>query len=220
MINHDPDNLYYDILVSNIQSNNNPPIIVNYLDTRSIPLLKDTTDYALSIIRFTVSTSVLPVFIPTIQQNQSDINLTIYSFTLSYTDTGTGITYDYQQYLEFAPQDLTTNIPTAPNVNTPYYLQDNSTGYYFVYNYTYLIDLINQTFANALTGLTTVCTTAGVTLPTGIVAPVMTFNLSSLIATINISSTTYGTNESNKVNLYFNQAMAQLFSSFPFKYVV
>jgi len=136
-INCDPDNLYYDILVSNIQSNSNLPVIVNYLDTRSIRLLRDTTDYALSIIRFTVSTSVIPVFIPVIQQNQPDINLSIYSFTLSYTDTISGITYDYQQYLEFIPQDLSAQLPKSPNLNTPFKLQDNSTYYYFIYNYSY-----------------------------------------------------------------------------------
>jgi len=162
IINNDPDNIYYDILVSNIQSNSTIPIIVNYSDTRSISLLKDTTDYALSIIRFTVSTSVIPVFIPVIQQNQADIDLTIYSFTLSYTDTISGITYDFQQFLEFVPQDSSAQLPKAPNVNLPYYLQDNSTYYYFIYNYSYVINLINQIFANALIGLTNVCTLAGV----------------------------------------------------------
>jgi len=79
-----------------------------------------------------------------------------------------------------------------------------------------VIDLINQTFANALIGLTNVCTLAGVVLPTTL-PPVMTFDLSSLVATINIKPDDYGTNESGKINVYFNQAMAQLFSSFPLK---
>jgi len=212
-MNNDSECVYYDILVSNISSNGFAPVTVNYLDSRSTPLIVDTTDYALSIIRFTVDTTVLPVFIPVIQPNQSNINLSIYSITLEYVDSGSGTVYSYQQYLQYVPQDKYAQFPVSPTSNPPYYVQDNKTGYYFVYSYSYLIALMNTTFQNALNGLIAVCLTGGVILTASV--PVMTFDLSSLVASINVDITEYGTNETGKINIYFNQAMAQLFNSFP-----
>ncbi len=200
-------------MISNISSNSNQPVIVNYKDSRTIPLIKNTTGYELSIIRFTVDTTVVPVFIPVIQQNQSDVNLTIYSITLSYTDIGSGVTYNFQQFIEYEPQDFSVGVPLAPSSNPPYYVQDNSTSYYFVYNYSYLIYLVNKAFSNATNGLIAACASGGVIIaPT---APVMTFDLSTLVATINIDTAFYGTNQSSKINIFFNQAMAQLFNSMP-----
>lgn len=214
MNNQSDDNVYYDILISNVSSNDKQPVVVNYLDSRrSIPLINNTTDYALSIIRFTIDTTVLPVFVPVIQQNQANINLTIYSVTLSYTDTGSGVTYNFQQFMEFVPQDKSAALPIAPSSNPPYYVQDNSTLYYFVYNYSYLISLMNTTLVDATNGLIAACALGGVVIaPT---PPVETFDLTTLVATINIDTTFFGTNETGKINTSFNQAMAQLFNSMP-----
>ena len=72
-----PNNIYYDItLTNNISSSS---IQASYNETRPIPIIKDTTDYNLSIIRFSLDTTTLPVFCPSIQINQSDVNLTNYS---------------------------------------------------------------------------------------------------------------------------------------------
>lgn len=212
--NQSENNIYYDILISNISSNSNLPVIVNYKDSRTIPLIKNTSGYEFSIIRFTVDTTVVPVFVPVIQQNQSDVNLTIYySITLSYTDIGSGVTYNFQQFIEYEPQDFSVPAPIPPSSNPPYYPQDNSTSYYFVYNYSYLIYLVYKALSNATNGLIAACASGGVVIaPT---APLMTFDLSTLVATINIDTAFYGTNQSNKINIFFNQAMAQLFNSMP-----
>jgi hypothetical protein len=72
---------YYDALVSNYNSPNKQiPLIFN--DTRSSPLIKDTTGYCMSIVRFTLDTNLLPVFIPTMQTNSS--TQTVYSITMQY----------------------------------------------------------------------------------------------------------------------------------------
>jgi hypothetical protein len=209
----DPDNVFYDILISNALSTNTEPPIVTFIDTRSIPLINNTSDFQLSIIRFYLDTQTLPVFCATIQPNQTDINLSVYSITLSYTSPSTNITYTFQKYLEFIPQDLSAVLPKPPNQNGPYYFQDNSTGYYYVYDYQYLITLVNNTFQQAIVGLNNLLTQANVTLITDI-APNMTFNVSSLVGTINYDSDNYGTNETGKINMYINQSMYELFSSF------
>jgi hypothetical protein len=116
--------------------------------------------------------------------------------------------------MQYVPQDTFANLPSPPSQNAPYYLQDNTTGYYNVYNYSYVIFLMNNTFQSAFAGLLNLCTNANVALPTN-QSPIMSFNTTTLTANINIDNNAYGTNESGKLNIYFNQSMYQLFNSFP-----
>lgn len=128
-----PDNVYFDVVLTNNIQNSSAPINANYNASRRTPLISDTTDYAFSIIRFSLD---LPVFAPQIQSNQSDINLTTYSITLSYTNDQNQ-TVTYQQFMEYIPQDKSASVPSPPSKN-PDGLQNNATGYYWVYNFQYL----------------------------------------------------------------------------------
>jgi hypothetical protein len=125
------DNVYFDILMTNNIQSNKAPIPAYYSATRTKPLLEDTTDYALSIIRFSLDTPYLPIWSPQIQPNQDNANLTTYSITLSYTDSSNQ-TIAYQQYIQFIPQNKS--------------LLNNPDEYYWVYNYAYLSYLVNNTF--------------------------------------------------------------------------
>ena len=91
--------IYYDCLISNYNSPNaSIPLIFN--DTRSSPLIKDTTGYTMSIVRFTLDTNTLPVFIPTMQSGST--TETVYSITMVYNDV------KYQQYMYFIPQNTSS----------------------------------------------------------------------------------------------------------------
>jgi hypothetical protein len=206
-----PDNIYYDITLTNSISLTS--IQASYNETRSIPIIKDTTDYYLSIIRFSLDTTTLPVFCPSIQINQSDVNLTNYSITLQYVDSQTNQTFEYQQYISYIPQDKSASIPGSPSVNAPYFMQDNSTGYYNVYNYQYFIYLINNAFTSCFNQLQTIVTNNNLTLPTNI-PPNMSFDLSLLVASINITSDYYSSSN-GVINIFFNQQLYELFSSLP-----
>ena len=91
--NYTPSRIFYDITVTNINSNlsSNPELA--FTETRLNPLVSDPSKYYMSIVRFSLDTASLPVFLPTIQPAQSDINLTIYSVsiwcitTLQYNNT-------------------------------------------------------------------------------------------------------------------------------------
>ena len=123
------DELYIDLLVSNsIQSQANSRVAVNFMQNSSQPILKNTDGYKLSIIRFTLNTESLPIFIPTISQN----NTTIYSITMEINGV------QYQQFMNFEPQN--TN-PISPDE------------YYFIYSYQFLIYLMNKCLASCLAGL-------------------------------------------------------------------
>lgn len=146
------DQLYFDITVSNFKSTTTKPPVFYFNESRTLPFIRNPEEYYLSILRFTMETGSIPVFIPSIQPNQGDRNKTLYSFTLEYTADfagASGTTYtSNQEFINFIPQDGGAEVPPAPNA-TNNGLQNNNTGYYNVYNYGWLISLMNITIKAA-----------------------------------------------------------------------
>jgi hypothetical protein len=200
-----PDRVYYDLVISNLNNTNGPPPIAYYNETRSSPIIYDPFKYNLIVARWQIDTNFLPIFIPMIQTNSVDPNLTIYSITLQY-----GASIGAPAYVNFIPQNKVSPIPPAP-ASTSNKLQDNSKNYYDIYTYQYWIYLINQCFQDAYDNLNAAY--IGV-LPSAF-APVMTFDTMNNIGIINCDVAGYDLN-SGGIKIYFNQAMGQLFSSFPF----
>jgi hypothetical protein len=163
-------------------------------------------EYFMSIVRWTLDTHSLPIFRPTIKPDSDDANDTIYSITLEHNGTS------FKQFIKFEPQNESVQKPVAPKFqeNT---LQDNNSGYYDVYSYSYWIYLVNQAFKACFDGLA-----EKAELPTEN-APVMTFSTSDKIAVINADKAAYSLKLAEPVKIYFNTALANLFSSFPFKIV-
>lgn len=175
---------YIDLLLTNsIQTHSNHRVPLNFSQNQSQPVLKSTNGYQLSIIRFSLNTETLPIFIPAMQST----NTTIYSFTMESNGK------QYQQFMQFEPQNLN---PVDPDEH------------YYVYNYQYVIYLMNKCLASCLAGLSalTICTTS---------VPTLTFDPTSQKCTLNMDSTAYGYNESNKINIYLNSSMYALLASLP-----
>jgi hypothetical protein len=208
------DKVYLDLVITNLDTTTKAPPTLYYNQTRNSPIIANPEDYYLSIIRFTLDTPTLPIFLPEIQPNQPDLNLTIYSVSLSWTNPATGITYTQVEYIIFAPQDLSSAVPQPPS-QTSTGLQDNSSGYYYIYTFQYWIYLINQTFATCFTNLATQVALAGAVLPTTN-APIMTFDTNTQIAILNCDVLGYNYTSSNYIKIFMNPALFQLFSSFPF----
>ena len=90
--------IYYDILITNLDSSSTEPIPLSYKSNRSQPIIMNCSEWYFSIIRFTLDTLSLPVFIPTIDltsTSTTSITLnelveqpTIYSITLTYSIDG------------------------------------------------------------------------------------------------------------------------------------
>ena len=83
-----PDNVYYDLVFTNLKSDKTEPIQIQFNENRAKSILSNTGEYDLSIVRFSIDTQTLPLWIPEIQSNQSDRDLTIYSVSLSYLPVG------------------------------------------------------------------------------------------------------------------------------------
>lgn len=179
---------YIDLQISNVeQTNSRKRTITSFYQTSTQVLVKDTTNYKLSIIRFVLSTESLPVFIPQLQQNEK--TKTVYSFTFEYNNKSV------QQYMEFEPQILNSVDPSE---------------YYYVLTYQWLIYLVNKCIKSGLDALN------GVTpLPTSYSYPRMEIDLATKVCKLTINSMEFGYNEANKINIYMNAHMYSLFVSLP-----
>jgi hypothetical protein len=129
MMNNPPvlkhaDNIYYDLVITNLKSEKTEPVHIHFNENRQKPILHNTGEYDLSIVRFSVDTQTLPVFIPEVQSNQGDRDLTIYGLTLSYLPEGGVNPFVQQTYIKWRPQNANALIPPPPN-ETPTGYQSN-----------------------------------------------------------------------------------------------
>jgi hypothetical protein len=210
-----PDKLYYDIQVSNVNNNNTLPPVLSFIETRNTPFLYESGKYFLSIIRFSLDTPNLPVFIPTIQAApNTDINLTIYSVSLQWTNPeDTTQIFTVQKFIRYIPQSNIAEIPPNPT-QTSNSLQYNIGNYYNIYNYQYFIYLINLQLTAAFSELVSQVEAVELELPT-IQSPVLSWNTDNNTAVLNCDVLGYSTSSQNYIKIYFNTALSQLFSSFP-----
>ena len=136
---------------------------IRFQETRSTPLIADISKYMFSIIRFTMDGAGkdLPLFIPNINDTQSDINLTTYSivydYTVYYKHPTTGVDYNQtftaRRFINYQPETVFAPLPNPPDtVILPeqiYAGQDLRGNYYYVYTYQHWVDLVNVAFAGA-----------------------------------------------------------------------
>lgn len=222
-----PDQIYFDLSVTNFQSTTTQPPVFYFNESRTIPFIYNPEDYFLSILRFTIETGSLPVAIPSIQPNQPDIHKTIYSVTLEWTDPATLINHSSNEvFVNFSPQDKSPAAanPVPPN-QTANGLQDNSRGYYNYYNYQPLVGIITQAMESAYNLLKT---NAGAAILPTIYAPFLNWDTSSDTAVLYGDVKGYAFNyvppivppapspaPYNPIRIYWNAPLYQLFSTFP-----
>jgi hypothetical protein len=233
-----PDQVYYDVTITNFQSQDTLPPIFYYNEARTIPFINCPEDYYLSIIRFSVDTGTLPVWIPSIVPFSANPNTTIYNITLTYSVGGNDYTSGAVP-MTFIPQDRTTgNVPSPPST-TSNGLQNNDTGYYNVYSFQYMAYLVTETFKTALTALVADVLAGGDTMPTYDIytsnqtptttslpsdnlPPLFQWDTSSDTASIFAipqydlnPAVNPGLSGNQPIKIYFNAPMYYLFQSFP-----
>ena len=195
----EPGHVYLDLSVVNNDTGNAGigPSPLIFSESRSRAIITDPSSYYVSIIRFKIDTSLLPVMMPVVQLNQINPNLTIYSFTLSYQG------HDFQSYIIFEPQDLSTSQPAAPTTQ-----QDINSGYYYLYNFAFFVNLCNKALQAAFDGLNDL-----IALPTTH-APFLLYDPSSNQLVFNADVAAYDNSLNNPIQIYFNVPCYNLFSSF------
>jgi len=202
--------IYYDVTVSNLESTTVTPRVFQYNDTRTTPFLKNPEDYVMSIVRFTLDTASIPVFIPQIQTNQPDRDLTIYSVTLEFNG------YESQQYIDWNPQ-LTT-APLAPPPSQTFNKQQyNADGYYNCYSYSWFCERVYQSLVAAYNDLVA---NAGAVLPS-LYPPIINWDPTTNSATMLADAEGYDVTDvfgNGVISVYMNAPLFALFNSFPATY--
>lgn len=210
-----PDNVYLDILVTNFQSTTAKPEPFSYTDNRSIAFLDSPSQYELSILRFQVDSANAPTFIPSIEPNQPDPTLTIYSITMEYPVNGQVVVH--QEFLKFNPQDKSATIPAAPS-KTWNKQADFSTGYYTIYNYEFFLFNVNTCMTNCFNNLKAKVLAINPMAFFPPNRPFITWDTTQNVAVITAESLYFDESPLNLtpiVRIYMNPAMFNLFSSFP-----
>ena len=148
----DPYNLYYDINVVSdydptLTGTTAPPLTFN--EIRQNPIIQYPEDYLLSVVRFSLETPTLPIWIPQVLLGQTDYNKLIYSWGMSITDYAIP-TAPVTTFLTnavnwiYEPDDLTAPTPAVPLV-----FQDLTAGYYYTYEFSRVLSMANKALKTA-----------------------------------------------------------------------
>jgi len=208
-----PDMVYYDIVSTNFQSTSELDPFLRFNETRTNPIIANSGEYYMSIVRFSLDTYNLPNFICQIQPQQGDPNLSIYSVTLEYDDGVGGITTAPQEYVDWVPQNKNLPIPIPPN-QTSSGFQQNNTEYYYCYQFQFFLELINKAFIDAMTNL--IALTGGAIGPLAIAKqPVLTWDVTSSKAILQAQEDYFNQSNVARVKIYMNPPLFALFNSFP-----
>ena len=210
------NNIYYDLLQTNISNDNSGPINCSFNENKNQSFLMNPEDYKFSIVRFSIETPAIPLFIPYIQSidpalipssygNGNTLNpsdYTIYSVTIK-KNASDDLS---QEFVIWKTQDETKKAPTAPFYNQGG-LQDNSTGYYDCFSYAWFLKVINEAFDRCVSNLNIA----------DLVPPRIFYDSASQLFVLSASSDFYNTESDPGAyyEIYMNKALYQLFSSIP-----
>jgi len=165
-LDNEPDHIYYNANIVSQNALTEAPLgkapVVQFQETRSTALISDVSKYDFSITRFTMNGCGrnLPLFIPQIQVNGGDRDLTSYGITLDWVQIGsltyggftvTTQTYSALAYVQFASQFYNAyvsegkELPFPPTTTNQ---QNIAQPYYYVMSYQWWLDLVNTTMYN------------------------------------------------------------------------
>jgi hypothetical protein len=154
----DPDIVYYNADIINNTSlepvGTEDKNEVKFIETRSVPLINNLSNFEFSIIRFTMNgpSLNLPIHIPTIEIGQSDINKTTYKIGIrlkkDFIDSaGTPHTFDQfiSRNIKYVSETTAFIINNLQLPQPPISQQDTRGIYYWIYTYGHFCKLFNDT---------------------------------------------------------------------------
>lgn len=225
-----PCHLYYDInIINNDKTGTSPSAPIVFNDTRSDVILKNPSEYFLSVNRFTVDTPSLPLFVPIIETYadvlNNDINTTIYKIGISRGGAVIDQEGDFFP-IKFIPQNKIASPPSLDSVRA-----NNIQEYYYLNSFEGFIDLINTSTANYLGNVSTrggnLLASSNISIPqwsldTSTNRASIYFPQNGNLSNVNVSG--WGgnyalTGNTNNYYLYLNAPLYNLFSSFNAEYV-
>lgn len=192
-LRHQDDHSYYNIVILADRDKLNPQAkSATFIDSRGEALIDLPNDYHLTVIRFTAPTRNIPIFIypNTGNEGKRVVDDAYYSVTLKYNNVS------YQVFLTYVPE----------NVNTSSNLEE----YYYVYSYQNFIDMVNTALVAAF------ALVPGAAPPTE--APYLTLNKETGLISLFSQQTYAGGNDAGTISIFLNSPLAEVYSSFFFRY--
>jgi hypothetical protein len=142
---NDPDasHIYVDLdIVNNDWLGSRGPKTLTFNEIRNNPYILKPNKYFFSVVRFQLDTPTLPVFIPSIEPNQADINKTIYQVAITYGGN------EYISNITWETSSFQAKFPT-----TPVGANQDLNEYYYCSSYQNFLNLINRTLSTIMTSI-------------------------------------------------------------------
>jgi len=156
------DFFYYN---ANYTNKEEKTIEAYYRDDNTQPIIKNPSDYNMSIVRFTCPGSLLPIFI---------FRPETYYVFLSYKGVVSDKAAGEVEYI-----NIRDNLPVTHPL------------YYYVNDYNQFLTMVNRAYASAFTNLTAKAITAGTPLPAGSYRPYFTFDSSANLIKLVVQEDSY-----------------------------
>jgi hypothetical protein len=219
------NHIYYNISVQDVRSGtggivngvpteeatNGNELVYTFNESRAQPYLIKPEDYFLSVVRFTMDSPNLPVFIPIPVVGQNDVNKLIYTITIMGAD---GISY--QRPVTWISDNLFIKSPVGPVTNS---MISPSIPYYYCHSYEHFVDLINNTFKELITDYNTAHEGKTVS------PPYVFFDANTKLFQLGGDVEVYRTDSKGDIlapgvlNIFFNVPLLNILSSLPASYV-
>jgi hypothetical protein len=193
-----PENIYYDVQIKNFEEEGHGVLPLRFQESLISPLIKNTGDYEMSIVRFEIDTNALPSWTADIQLDQPDVDLMIESITLEFG------TSKVQQYLKWIPINKHITPPTEVKP-----LKETMGEYHYAYSFRHYIDLVNNAFKSATEIIKTENSL------TDMIAPRMIWNDSDQTCSLLTQNSYFNENFTYYCKIYFNRPLYGKLSSFP-----
>ena len=161
---NNPDRVYYDILQHNIGRNTDTP--ARFIETTETPIINNTGDYKMSVVRFQIDTPNMPVLIiqpntnkdvsPNPNGNLNDASryvATAYEIYYEYFHTGFQGTplRNRHRYIAWKPQNPNVYKPTFEEYKDGKHINYE---YFYCYSYSYFYDVIvNEALSNSFSAI-------------------------------------------------------------------
>lgn len=204
--------------------------IASYNDTRDTAIIKDSSKYYFSIVRFQLNGSgiSIPLFIPNVKPDPSGTpNTTIYTVGLSVTAdvSGTGTaTYTSTKPIIWETQSTTAEVPPTLESDGSQVIEGD---YYYLYTYEHFTGLMNKAFQSAWDDLNAQFS-AGVGGGADLITKPPKIFYNSDTNRFELYGNTYGWGgdsrsssglaQDESFKMYFNSNLFGLFDSFPNEY--
>ena len=198
--------VYYNLTVTN--NNTSPesvPPPVSFTETRNQPYINTPEDYHMSVIRFSLETPTLPVLSCLPKQSpeaNDDVNTLQYRIYMAKFDGSGVVTASAYTDLVMVPSSSFVPVPIYPLD-----LTDTGNNYWNCYSYQIFIEMVNTALRATFYKLyPTTITTA--------FPPYLYWDIGSNTAVLNVA-TGLETPALGNLQIYFNNSLYTLFSSFP-----